>query len=732
MSPRSGSRDVLSVGGGEQDFFVAALGAHVREVLAVTAEVVCARAAVVAEPSAVVGSEDGIRTLLGLLVKSRDLRLVVGRACGPLDDFDETAAELCGTDAVKAAQAADRVRTALGAAKSARRRAARQARRGTAVERGDARQQQHLDALRESRDRARNQAEHAQQALRDLREAVEAAKLEVADAHLLSDALAEQLRDARVGMTRVDALSIGLADALANALAPPTDEPRSTRVAALDHLAAAAVVAEVPEVARERIELWLPRLLRALGAPPRVTRAEALDLQVDVLGGGEEIGGSCVLISAGGTRILVDAGSRPGLGLGAAIAPRHIDRAMGGPIDAIVITHAHADHAGWVPAVLRAQPGIPVFTTEATQALLGAMWLDSAKVLMQRAASAARSTELAAWTPSTDELAAAVPYTREHVQHALARIVVAPFGRQQPIGALSIELFPAGHIVGAAGVVVTAGDQRVVVTGDVSRPGQRTVGGIQLPESGKKAQLILLESTYAGTTRHVSRSRSVADFVADLRALTDNGGRVLIPAFALGRAQEIALTIQEHLPEVDVLVDGLAGTVGRIYEQFEGPDHRQLEIFRGRVRQVPSGGTQAEVRLMKSGVVIATSGMLNAGPAVRWAQELLPDSRAGLMVVGYQDEDSPGRRLLELAESGGGIFELPQADGTRIPVEVNAQVRQYGLGAHASSDELVGIAKEAMAEAVMLVHGERYGQGQLRERLRLRGQQTEETGRWSG
>jgi Cft2 family RNA processing exonuclease len=157
-----------------------------------------------------------------------------------------------------------------------------------------------------------------------------------------------------------------------------------------------------------------------------------------------------------------------------------------------------------------------------------------------------------------------------------------------------------------------------------------------------------------------------------------------------------------------------------------------MQIFDGRVRPAAHGGTQSEITMLRTGIVITTSGMLTAGPAVAWARAILPDPRSGLMVVGYQDEDSPGRRLLALAKAGGGVFDLPGTDDSASEqVKVAAHIADYKLGAHASADELVTITSRAAPHAVMLVHGEPPGQGQLRERLALRGQNTVDTLTWT-
>jgi Cft2 family RNA processing exonuclease len=483
----------------------------------------------------------------------------------------------------------------------------------------------------------------------------------------------------------------------------------------LDQLVTAVRVAGLPADLAKTVATWLPALLAAFAEPPRSSVLSERDLRVDVLGGGAEIGGSCVLVSAGDTRVLIDAGTRPGA---TASGPPRIQEALAAPLDGIVITHAHNDHAGWVPAILTRQPDVPILVTDATASLLATMWFDSAKVMAHRRAD-------------DGDVGPLPPYGRDDVRHALSRMQTIPFGRRRRMGELEVELFPAGHIVGAAGVVVHAGRQRVVVSGDVSRPGQRTVGGIDIPDSAVGAELLLLESTYAASGRLTPRHVAANDLVRTVATITSAGGRVLVPAFALGRAQEVALTLAEALPDVDMLIDGLARDVSAVYEQHAGPGGTPLRIFGSRVRAVPPRGTRDAIASLTSGVIIATSGMLTAGPAVSWARAILPDPTSGLMVVGYQDEDSPGARLLALTEAGGGEFELHSADGTRIAVPVNAQVSSYKLGAHASADELATITREIDASAVMLVHGEVRGQKTFAQRLALRGQVTVPAGEWS-
>jgi uncharacterized protein len=672
-----------------------------------------------------------IGQLLRLLSGSAGLRKAVAGVVGVLDD--PLALNLIAADPVIAARGAEHVREHLATGRTARRREERLARRVDPAERAAKRQEERQSRLRAARDRAQVQADAARAEAAGLRKQVSELSASVEELSARVEALTTQVSIERSSGRDVIALSRSLAAALVGPPATVSHDKRGvgpgeparvdpTRLVPTkspdlaEALGKAARSAGLPDTTCDSAIQWLPALLRALADPPRVRLADELALSVEVLGGGHEIGGSSVLVTAGGTRILIDAGTRPNGDESQSLAPPRIAEALAGRIDAIIVTHAHNDHAGWVPALVAERPNTPVFTSQATADLLATMWLDSAKILGRR-------------SEGTETRPA---YTREDVRYALTRIEALDVGGRRRVRDIEFELFPAGHILGAVGVVVHAGGQRVVVSGDVSGAGQRTVGGIQIPDDAVGADLLVLESTYAGMPRPVPRQHAVEAFVRDMTGVLDRGGRVLVPAFALGRAQEIALLCTEHLSGVEVIVDGLARDVSRVYQSYAGPDGRPMQIFDGRVRPVPYGGTQSEITMLRTGVVIATSGMLTAGPAVAWARAILPDPRSGLMVVGYQDEDSPGRRLLALAEAGGGVFELPGTDESAPQsVEVAAHVADYKLGAHASADELITITARAAPSAVMLVHGEPRGQRQLRERLGLRNQTTVEALRWT-
>lgn len=570
------------------------------------------------------------------------------------------------------------------------------------------RQQDRLHELRGKLDTAKGRHQHATTALREANNALSEAERRAEELDTQVVALQRRLHDPRI-------LAANLLGILQrppeqtngdSESRDPRNRHRQDRPVPLVTLAADAAGIEA-----RALLTALQTLITPQPGPPRVAVVRERHLRVRPLGGASEIGGSCLLVEAGGTRLLIDAGLRPG---DPALPPRDIDDALSGPLHAVVITHAHTDHCGYVPALVERRPELRVISTPETALLMPRMWMDSAKLMGER------SRLHREWGSDDEAL-----YGSDSVGSATQRCEELPYGVERAIQDVTVELFPAGHILGAAGVVVRAGSQRITVTGDISGFRQETVDGYAIPDSAREADLLVMETTCCAEN-HAPRETRVKDLVRAVEEIYAGGGRVLIPAFALGRAQELAMIMRSHLPHIPVLVDGMAATITSSFEQATSSRPSPLRIFGGNVSRAQK---PQDLSTFTSGVVITTSGMLSGGPAVQWAAQILPEPHSALFLSGYQDEESAGAKLLRLAEDRASHLTVNDR-GVERDIPLKARIEMMRLSAHADKRGLLEIADEVGARQVMLVHGLAHRQRDFGKVLEIRGHGLAPTGSW--
>lgn len=440
-------------------------------------------------------------------------------------------------------------------------------------------------------------------------------------------------------------------------------------------------------------------------------------MEITFLGGADEVGASCVLLKVAGKILLIDAGIR--------ISPRGnrgIDNSqlpdlqpisdIGGP-DFVLVTHAHTDHTGALPLILEQYQYVPVIATAATQSLTRVLQHDAQRIMKSR-------QEAEGELPLFDEIA---------VQRLLDAFETIEFNRTRKLAEdLQVTYYTAGHIAGAALLVVESGEGTLVVSGDVSKSAQRTVKSIEVPSI--KADALILESTYGGRL-HANRVAEEKRLIDTLRRVTERGGKVLIPAFALGRAQELIQIILARGDELDapVYVDGMVRTVCDAYGTFSdiipastlrmaGDDHL---FFRGPVRRIRSRQERLDIAQSdRPLIVVSSSGMLTGGASVVYARYFAADESNAILLTGYQDEESPGRflqRILQVRQSG----QTPLLKLADAAVKVRCEIDTYSLSAHADEMELVSFAEALGAQDTMLVHGDAAARHSLATALRQRG-----------
>lgn len=446
-------------------------------------------------------------------------------------------------------------------------------------------------------------------------------------------------------------------------------------------------------------------------------------MNITFLGGGNEIGASSAIVEIGSARILIDCGVRmsgehrlPDL---AAISQTS-KQAHAGQLDAVLLTHAHMDHSGALPVLHQHFPGVPVYATAPTRGLVEVLLRDSINIMRARA-------------ESEQELPL---YSQPAVESLLEKMVPVIFGSPMEIGRSGVTAtwFPAGHILGASSIGVEGVEQgrsiRVLFSGDIAVADQLTVPGM-LPPAAFRPDVLVIESTY-GDRMHSPRELEEQRLIETVAGVIEQRGKLLIPAFAIGRAQEVALMLLKQfrakkLASFPVWIDGMVKTVCGVYSQYpahQTPYARRLIEKHGNpffnivdeIRQVASPAEREKVLSGDPCVIIASSGMLTGGASAFYAQHLVNDERNGIAITGYQDEESPGRQLLALAEA-----ETREVTVAGKTLEVKCGVEKYALSAHADCNEISGLIEAINPREVVLVHGEGQSRESLRDLLRRQG-----------
>ena len=436
-------------------------------------------------------------------------------------------------------------------------------------------------------------------------------------------------------------------------------------------------------------------------------------MKIEFLGGAETVTGSKYLVRTSKTHLLIDCGLFQGYKWlrerNRGRVPVDVSR-----LDAVVITHAHLDHSGYMPVLYNAGFRGPVFTHHATKALAEVLLSDSGHLQEEDAKYLAKHRKSKHRHPQP-------LYTAADALDAMSLFKGAAFNRSFRVGDIQVTFQPAGHILGAASVLLEAEGRRIMFSGDVGRPNDILM---QPPADVPPVDHLVLESTY-GNRRHL-RTDVASELADTINETVARGGVLLVPSFAVGRTQALlpliaVLQDKELIPRMPVYLDSpMAINVSGIYRDYH-QYHRLDDEECARMCNVATfTPTVDESRAINAQtlphIIIAGSGMATGGRILHHFKRLLGNHRCTVLFTGYQAGGTRGAKMLEGAES------------VRIHGEdyiVKAQLKTlHGLSGHADCEELLAWLEDSQLStdtAIHLVHSGPEALEAQRERLVRRG-----------
>jgi putative mRNA 3-end processing factor len=389
-----------------------------------------------------------------------------------------------------------------------------------------------------------------------------------------------------------------------------------------------------------------------------------IPLEFRFLGGTREIGRIGIAAKTEKTQVLLDYGimmdHEPGF-------PMHVPPKE---LDAIILTHSHLDHSGAIP-VFHIGERKPVYGTPLT--------FDLSQILISD------FIHLSSYYLSFEFL---------ELRSMMRSAVHTGYGEPKTVGDINFQLLDAGHIPGSAQVLIETQGKRVLFTGDFNTTETRLLSTANMNYGELDA--IIMESTYANED-HPERKALEKEFMEEIMDIVENGGTVLVPAFSVGRSQEIACILAAYHFEYPVTIDGMAREANRIMLNY--PDYvKDFRLFQNAVQASnwADGWRDRRLATKKPGVIISPAGMLKGGPAMFYVSKIGKKTHNGVFLVSYQIPGTPGR---ELMEKGRCVI-----DGKMR--KVKAKVKHFDFSSHCGASELQSVVKSLKGNpTVYVVHG---------------------------
>jgi len=381
-------------------------------------------------------------------------------------------------------------------------------------------------------------------------------------------------------------------------------------------------------------------------------------MKVKLLGGGREVGRVGILLDDGDKKLLIDYGLNPG-------NPPSFPAASP-PVDFAVLSHAHLDHSGMFPW-LSSHYHTPIYSTALTKDISEILYKDMLKI--------------------AESNGYPFPYGEEEMNIALSNFRLIEEKDEIELNGYKIKFHPAGHIPGS--VMVELKSHGILFSCDINTIETNLLHGAK----PIKAKTLFIEGTYAGT-EHPDRRELEKQFVDEIEDVVSRGGKVVIPAFAVGRTQELAIILYEA--GYEVWLDGMGSKIAEImlnHGNFIKSPSRLNKAMKSMNIVYSNHGRKLALR---NGIVLTTSGMLNGGPVLWYIDKIKDDPKSAVFITGYQVEGTNGRMLLEKKEIN--IYGVRE--------KINAKVKFFDFSAHAGHSQLVDFIKRVDAENVIIFHSD--------------------------
>ena len=385
-------------------------------------------------------------------------------------------------------------------------------------------------------------------------------------------------------------------------------------------------------------------------------------MRVEFLGGASEVGKSGIRISERDINIVLDYGvdiqTNP---------PRYPLPVKN--VTAAVLSHSHLDHCGSMPAL---------YTNEKPRTFMTDVTLESSLLLIKDSIKIARRNGYL------------LPFGKNEVKRMIKQTKLVTYEEHFKIGNISCQLFDSGHVPGSSGVLLSGG-KKIFYTGDIKLEPTRLLNGCKLPQN---IDTLIMESTYSQKDHpdRLSEEKRLISAIEEALAMNETA---LIPVFAVGRAQEILLILENYSDKI--ALDGMAKAASEIIleHKYYLKDPEKLKKVLKKIKWIRSD-KEREKAVKKYPIIVTTAAMMSGGPVLYYLRMLKSRKGAKVLFVGYLVEDSPARNLIET-----GIFTTAEES-----YSVHCDLRQYDLSSHAGRKELFQIINLTKPKQVICIHGD--------------------------